>query len=62
MNIDKYEIGVFIEALRQCAEEHKNEITYTGYIRTKDLCNDTAKLLEKILREYEKGKMNEADN
>ena len=51
----------YINALRACAKEHKNDVVPFAYIRTTDLCNETADLLEelekgidKILNEMEK--------
>ena len=38
----------YTNALRSCAKEHKNEIVPFAHIRTKDICNDTADLLERI--------------
>lgn len=38
----------YINELRKCAKEHKNEIVPFSHIRTADLCNDTADLLEKL--------------
>ena len=34
--------------LNGCAKEHKNEVVPFAHIRTKDICNDTADLLERI--------------
>ena len=39
---------LYINALRKCAKEHKDEIAPFSYIRTEDLCNDVAKLLEHV--------------
>lgn len=41
----------YIVSLRQCAKEHENDPIYTGQINTAALCNDTAKLLEKIVED-----------
>ncbi len=41
----------YINALKQCAKEHENEIVSFAHIRTTDLCNDTADLLEKLEKE-----------
>ena len=38
----------YINALRQCAKEHENDITPFAYIRVSDLCKDTANLLETL--------------
>ncbi len=38
----------YINALRKCAKEHEYEIVPFAHIRTADLCNDTADLLEKL--------------
>lgn len=38
----------YINALRSCAKEHEYEIVPFAHIRTADLCNDTADLLEKL--------------
>lgn len=38
----------YINALKQCAKEHKNDNIPFANIRTTDLCNDTADLLEKL--------------
>jgi hypothetical protein len=38
----------YINALRKCAKEHENELVSFAHIRTTDLCNDTADLLEKL--------------
>ena len=38
----------YIKALRKCAKEHENDIVPFGHIRTTDLCNVTADLLEKL--------------
>lgn len=36
----------YINALRKCAREHENDMTFTGYVVVSDLCRDTADLLE----------------
>lgn len=41
----------YINALRKCAKEHKNDKTPTFNIRVSDLCEDTARLLENIKAE-----------
>lgn len=41
----------YINALRKCAKEHENDFVPTFNIRTTDLCNDTAKLLEELEQE-----------
>jgi len=41
----------YINALRKCAKEHKNDRTFTGHIITSDLCQDTANLLERLEKE-----------
>ena len=38
----------YIRALRKCAKEHENDNVPFAHIRTADLCNDTADLLEKL--------------
>lgn len=38
----------YINALRACAKEHKNDVIPFAYIRTTELCNDTADLLEEL--------------
>lgn len=38
----------YINALRKCAKEHDNDITFTGHIIVSDLCRDTANLLEEL--------------
>lgn len=38
----------YINALRKCAKEHEKDHVPTFNIRTTDLCNDTAELLEQI--------------
>lgn len=38
----------YINALKQCAKEHESELVSFAHIRTTDLCNDTANLLEKL--------------
>ena len=38
----------YINALKQCAKEHENELVSFAHIRTTDLCNDTANLLETL--------------
>lgn len=38
----------YINALRKCANEHEKDFVPTFNIRTTDLCNDTANLLEEI--------------
>ena len=38
----------YINALKQCAKEHKNDNVPFANIRTTNLCNDTADLLEKL--------------
>lgn len=48
----------YIKALKQCAKEHKNDITPTFQIRVSDLCEDTAKLLENDV--IERSKINKA--
>lgn len=42
----------YINALRKCADEHKNDYTPTFNIRVADLCNDTADLLQSIMEDY----------
>ena len=44
--MSKYEAD--IKALRKCAKEHENEVVSFAHIRTTDLCNDTADLLERL--------------
>ena len=44
--MSKYE--AYIKALRKCAKEHENEVVSFAHIRTTDLCNDTADLLERL--------------
>ena len=41
----------YINALRKCAKEHENDITFTGHIIVADLCRDTANLLETLEQE-----------
>ena len=48
MEITKNNLNQAIAALRQCAEEHKNDITDTFKIRVADLCTDVANYLEKM--------------
>ena len=38
----------YINALRNCAKEHENDITPFAHIRVSDLCRDTANLLEEL--------------
>ena len=38
----------YISALRKCAKEHENDNISFANIRTSDLCNDTADLLERL--------------
>ena len=38
----------YINALRKCAKEHDNDMTFTGHIIVSDLCRDTANLLEEL--------------
>lgn len=38
----------YINALRKCAKEHDNDVTFTGHIIVSDLCRDTANLLEEL--------------
>lgn len=38
----------YINALKQCAKEHESELVSFAHIRTTDLCNDTANLLETL--------------
>lgn len=38
----------YINALKKCAKEHENDNTPFANIRTTDLCNDTADLLERL--------------
>lgn len=45
------EILKFINALRKCAKEHKDDRTSTGHIVVYDLCRDTANLLEQLEQE-----------
>lgn len=45
----------YINALRNCAKEHENDITPFAYIRVSDLCRDTANLLETLEQEPRKG-------
>lgn len=42
------EYKAYINALRKCAKEHENEVVSFAHIRTTDLCNDTADLLERL--------------
>ena len=44
--------NLYINALRKCAEEHKNDVTSTGHIVVSALCEDTAKLLEELRQEF----------
>lgn len=48
MEINEHNIKETIYALRQCAKEHKNDITDTCSIRVSDLCDDVANFLEKL--------------
>jgi len=41
----------YINALRNCAKEHENDITPFAHIRVSDLCIDTANLLEELEQE-----------
>lgn len=41
----------YINALRNCAKEHENDITPFAHIRVSDLCRDTANLLEELEQE-----------
>jgi len=41
----------YINALRKCAKEHKDDTTSTGHIIVSDLCSDTANLLEALEKE-----------
>lgn len=45
----------YINALRQCAKEHENDITPFAHIRVSDLCKDTANLLEELEQEPKRG-------
>ena len=45
----------YINALRNCAKEHENDITPFAHIRVSDLCRDTAKLLEELEQEPKRG-------
>ena len=38
----------YISALKQCAKEHENDNIPFANIMTTELCNDTAKLLERL--------------
>jgi len=38
----------YINALKQCAKEHENDIIPFANIKTAYLCNDTADLLERL--------------
>ncbi len=38
----------YINALRKCAKEHDNDMTFTGHIIVSHLCQDTANLLETL--------------
>ena len=49
----------YINALRKCAKEHENDITFTGHIIVSDLCRDTANLLEELSSSE---KLNKAKN
>jgi len=44
----------YINALRKCAKEHENDMTFTGHIIVSDLCRDTANLLETIEQDHAK--------
>ncbi len=41
----------YINALRQCAEEHENDKTQTAHIIVSDLCKDAADLLNALEQE-----------
>ena len=41
----------YINALRKCAKEHKNDKTPFAHVRVSDLCRDTANLLEEVEEE-----------
>lgn len=49
----------YINALRKCAKEHDNDITYTGHIIVSDLCRDTANLLEELSSSEKPNKWND---
>ena len=51
----KTKIEKYIFALRQCAEEHKYDRTFTGQINVYHLCNDTADLLESLEHNLNRG-------
>ena len=44
----KTKIEKHIFALRQCADEHRYDRTFTGQINVSHLCQDTANLLEEL--------------
>lgn len=41
----------YINALRKCAKEHEQDMTFTGHVIVADLCRDTANLLEALERD-----------
>lgn len=43
----------YINALRKCAKEHDNDMTFTGHIIVSDLCRDIANLLEELEKKEE---------
>ena len=45
----------YINALRKCAKEHKNDKTPLGHVIVSDLCRDTANLLEEVEQESKTG-------
>ena len=49
----------YINALRKCVKEQKNDRTSTGHIIVSDLCRDTANLLESLEQESKTGHWNE---
>lgn len=44
-----------IQALEQCAQEHKKEYLHTAHIRTADLCEDVACFLRGLIDEKGSG-------
>lgn len=45
------EFSKYINALRQCAKEHKDDLIPFAHIRVSDLCGDVADLLERLEQE-----------
>lgn len=49
MEINKDNLHLLINGLKQCAKENKGKFTSTGQVVVSNICEDTTKYLESIL-------------